>query len=208
MDRCDLAVRHEPGVQDLVGVLAAFGVEVVASLACYLREYVDGQRGTGVYDGSIRALRQLNGLGYGRADSGLVLNLVYNPVGPDLPPPQAALEADYRRHLRTRYGIEFNHLFTLANMPIQRFGSTLVSKGQFNTYLERLRTAYCPDNLQRVMCRTLISIDWQGCVYDCDFNQMLGIAKPSNTRGAVRLRDLMDTDLRGHAIAVAEHCYG
>ncbi|MEJ2645679.1 MAG: DUF3641 domain-containing protein, partial [Gammaproteobacteria bacterium] len=102
----------------------------------------------------------------------------------------------------------FNHLFTLTNMPIQRFGSMLVSKGQFNTYMERLRTAYCPDNLQRVMCRTLISIDWQGYVYDCDFNQMLGMGKPSGDRGAVRLADLMDTDLRGHPIAVADHCYG
>ncbi|HKJ09768.1 MAG TPA: arsenosugar biosynthesis radical SAM (seleno)protein ArsS [Gammaproteobacteria bacterium] len=208
MDRCNLTVLNEPGQQDLAEFLASRRVEVVASLPCYLPDNVDGQRGAGVYDGSMRALRRLNAQGYGRPGSGLVLNLVYNPVGPDLPPPQASLEADYRHHLHARYGIEFNHLFTLTNMPIQRFGSTLVSKGQFNTYMERLRTAYCPDNLQRVMCRTLISVDWQGRVYDCDFNQMLGLAKPSGRGDGVRLRDLMDTDLTGHPIAVADHCYG
>ncbi|MEJ2686455.1 MAG: arsenosugar biosynthesis radical SAM protein ArsS [Gammaproteobacteria bacterium] len=208
MDRCNLTVLNEAGQQDLAEFLASHGVEVVASLPCYLPDNVDGQRGAGVYEGSMRALRRLNALGYGRPGSGLVLNLVYNPVGPDLPPPQASLEADYRRHLHAGYGIEFNHLFTLTNMPIQRFGSTLVSKGQFNTYMERLRSAYCPANLQRVMCRTLISVDWQGHVYDCDFNQMLGLAKPSGGGGGVRLRDLMDTDLTGQPIAVADHCYG
>jgi len=190
------------------GYLAAHRVEVVASLPCYLEDNVDGQRGAGVYARSIAGLRQLNALGYGDGRSGLMLNLVYNPTGPYLPPPQAALEADYRRELGGRHGIVFDRLFTLANMPIQRFGSTLVSHGEFDAYMTLLRGAHRDDNLDQVMCRTLVSIGWDGTVYDCDFNQMLGLplAVPGRTRPQVR--DLIGRDLAGNPIAVAGHCYG
>ncbi|HKK13829.1 MAG TPA: arsenosugar biosynthesis radical SAM (seleno)protein ArsS [Gammaproteobacteria bacterium] len=208
MDRCNLTILRQPGQEDLAAFLADHGVEVVASLPCYLEENVDAQRGEGVYAQSLRALRALNDRGYGRPGSGLLLNLVYNPQGPDLPPPQAALEADYRRHLQDRYGLVFNHLFTLANMPIQRFGSTLVSRGQFSGYMERLRAAHRPDNLEGVMCRHLLSVDWQGYAYDCDFNQMLGIGAKVRGRSRPHLRELLDTDLSGNPVAVADHCYG
>ena len=207
IDRCNLTVLNEPGQEDLADFLAAQGVEVVASLPCYLEENVESQRGRGVYASSIRALRRLNALGYGRAGSGLQLNLMYNPVGAVLPPPQRALEADYRRELAARAGVVFDHLYVLANMPIQRFGSLLVSKGVFDDYLGLLRSAHQPANLDTVMCRSLISVDWRGHVYDCDFNQMLGLpagAAPSPRR----LRDLDGAALQGEPIAVADHCYG
>ena len=208
MDRCNLTILSEPGHEDLADFLAAHRVEVVASLPCYLEDNVDGQRGAGVYARSIAGLRQLNALGYGDGRSGLMLNLVYNPTGPYLPPPQAALEADYRRELGGRHGIVFDRLFTLANMPIQRFGSTLVSHGEFDAYMTLLRGAHRDDNLDQVMCRTLVSIGWDGTVYDCDFNQMLGLplAVPGRTRPQVR--DLIGRDLAGNPIAVAGHCYG
>ncbi|MFO1360171.1 arsenosugar biosynthesis radical SAM (seleno)protein ArsS [Plasticicumulans sp.] len=208
MDRCNLTILSEPGHEDLADFLAAHRVEVVASLPCYLEDNVDGQRGAGVYARSIAGLRQLNALGYGDGHSGLVLDLVYNPTGPYLPPPQAALEADYRRELGGRHGIVFDRLFTLANMPIQRFGSTLVSHGEFDAYMTLLRGAHRDDNLDQVMCRTLVSIGWDGTVYDCDFNQMLGLplAVPGRTRPQVR--DLIGRDLAGNPIAVAGHCYG
>jgi radical SAM/Cys-rich protein len=175
MDRCNLTVLEEPGQEDLAGFLAANETEIVASLPCYSEENVDGQRGDGVFEKSIRALRTLNSLGYGIPASGLTLNLVYNPQGASLPPPQHTLEQQYKTHLRDEFGIRFNHLFTLTNMPIQRFGSTLISKGQFNDYMRTLRESYRDENLESVMCRSLISVDWQGFVYDCDFNQMLGL---------------------------------
>ncbi len=171
IDRCNLTILEEPGFDDLADFLAAHRVEIVASLPCYLEENVDRQRGSGVFEASLRALRRLNALGYGREGSDLLLNLVYNPQGPSLPPPQAALQADYKRHLGEHYGVVFNELFTLANMPIQRFGSMLISKGQFNAYLNTLRQAHRDANLEGVMCRRLVSIDWQGYLYDCDFNQ-------------------------------------
>lgn len=208
MDRCNLTILSEPGHEDLADFLAAHRVEVVASLPCYLEDNVDGQRGAGVYARSIAGLRQLNALGYGDGRSGLMLNLVYNPTGPYLPPPQAALEADYRSELGGRHGIVFDRLFTLANMPIQRFGSTLVSHGEFDAYMTLLRGAHRDDNLDQVMCRTLVSVGWDGTVYDCDFNQMLGLplAVPGRTRPQVR--DLIGRDLAGNPIAVAGHCYG
>ena len=153
-------------------------------MPCYLEDNVDRQRGKGVFDGSIRGLQRLNALGYGRDGSGLVLNLVYNPQGPSLPPPQAALEADYKRVLGDDYGIVFNRLYTLANMPIQRFGSTLISKGEFDSYLDLLRHAHLDANLDGVMCRNLISVDWRGYVYDCDFNQMLDLPLARGDEGA------------------------
>lgn len=208
IDRCNLTILEEPGQEDLARFLAAHQVEVTASLPCYTEELVDRQRGQGVYERSIAGLRRLNASGYGREGSGLVLNLVYNPQGPSLPPAQAGLEADYKRELGGKYGIVFNQLYTLANMPIQRFGSTLVSKGQFNEYMALLKGAHREENLGSVMCRSLVSVDWQGGVYDCDFNQMLGL--PLVVRGMRRpqLSDLIGRDLEGNPIAVRDHCYG
>lgn len=208
IDRCNLTVLEQPGQEDLAAFLAAYQVEITASLPCYLQTNVDAQRGAGVYDASIRALQRLNTLGYGEECSGLTLNLVYNPLGPALPPPQCVLETDYKKQLRERYGIVFNRLYTLVNMPIQRFGSTLLSKGQFHDYMTLLRGAHRDENLATVMCRTLISVDWQGYVYDCDFNQMLGLPLHVDARPRVHLSDLMGMDLVGNPIVVADHCYG
>ncbi len=208
IDRCNLTVLEEPGQEDLARFLAASGVEVVASLPCYTEELVDRQRGKGVYEKSVRAIRRLNALGYGREGSGLLLNLVYNPQGPSLPPSQEKLEADYKRILGDAFGIAFNGLYTLANMPIQRFGSTLVSKGQFSAYMELLRGAHRDENLEAVMCRSLVSVDWQGYLYDCDFNQMLGL--PLRVAGKARphLKDVLGRDLAGNPVVVRDHCYG
>jgi radical SAM/Cys-rich protein len=208
IDRCNLTVLEEPGQEGLAGFLAGQEVEIVASLPCYLEENVDGQRGEGVYAGSMRALRRLNALGYGKGNGRLVLNLVYNPTGPYLPPSQCDLEADYRRELQHRYGISFDRLLTITNMPIARFGSTLLSKGKFDEYMQLLREAHRGDNLEQVMCRDLISVDWQGYVYDCDFNQMLGLPLAWRGRARTRLADLIGSDLEGNPIWVADHCYG
>ena len=212
MDRCNLTILSEPGQEGLAEFLAANQVEVVASLPCYTEELVDRQRGKGVYEKSITGIRRLNALGYGKPGSALTLDLVYNPQGPSLPPPQQALQADYKRVLGETFGIEFNQLFTLANMPIQRFGSTLISKGLFNQYMQLLRDAHSEQNLGTVMCRSMISVDYNGMVYDCDFNQMLGLplriaGKPGSSNGT-HLSDLIDFDLDGNAIVVREHCYG
>ena len=207
-DRCNLTILEESGHEDLAQFLAAQRVEVIASLPCYLEDNVDRQRGKGVFERSIRAIRRLNALGYGQPGTGLELNLVYNPQGPLLPPPQAGLEADYRRALGERYGIAFSRLYTLANMPIQRFGSMLVSKGQFNEYMALLRGAHREENLDAVMCRTLVSVDWQGYVYDCDCNQMLGLPLVLEGRTRPHLSDLIGRDLSGNPVAVRDHCYG
>ena len=208
MDRCNLTVLEEPEYQTSAAFLARHKVEINASLPCYLRDNVDGQRGKGVFDTSIRALRRLNQLGYGDPGSGLELNLVYNPQGPSLPPPQEGLSAAYREYLREQFGIRFNHLFTITNMPIQRFGSMLLSKGEFGGYMDLLRGAFRQDNLQGVMCRGLLSVDWRGFVYDCDFNQMLGLPLGAGKPGPVQLRELLELDLEGESITVADHCYG
>ncbi|AWN14440.1 arsenosugar biosynthesis radical SAM (seleno)protein ArsS [Salinisphaera sp. LB1] len=208
MDRCNPTILNEPGYEWVANFLAAQQVEVIASLPCYTEETVDRQRGKSVFQRSIAALKTLNGLGYGRPGSGLALNLVYNPAGPQLPPAQQALEADYRQHLRDEHGIEFNRLFTLANMPIKRFGSILLSKHQFGDYMTLLKNAYRPDNLADVMCRDLVSVDWRGHVYDCDFNQMLEMPLGAAGEGATHLRDLLDADLANTPIRVADHCYG
>ena len=208
MDRCNLTILGEPGHADLAEFLAAQQVEVIASLPCYLEDNVDRQRGKGVFGTSIEGLRKLNAFGYARPGSGLELSLVYNPQGPALPPAQAPLEDAYRAHLRTRYAVEFTRLYTLANMPIARFGSTLISKGQFNAYMRLLRESHRDENLENVMCRTLLSVDWQGYVYDCDFNQMLGLPLAVAGRLRTRLADLVGHDLAGRPIAVAEHCFG
>jgi radical SAM/Cys-rich protein len=208
IDRCNLTILEEPGQEDLADFLAEHRVEVIASLPCYTEAFVDQQRGKGVYDKSIRALKTLNALGYGKPESGLPLNLVYNPQGPSLPPPQEKLEADYRRELFDHFGIVFNRLYTIANMPIQRFGSTLISKGQFETYMDLLVGAYQPANLESVMCRNLLSVDWQGYLYDCDFNQMLGLPLHYANRSRTHLTELIGKDLNDNPIVVRDHCYG
>jgi radical SAM/Cys-rich protein len=208
IDRCNLTILSEPGQEELAAFLAEQTVQVTASLPCYSPANVDRQRGDGVFDRSIAGLQQLNALGYGREGSGLTLNLVYNPQGPSLPPPQGALEADYKRELMQHFGIHFNHLFALANMPIQRFGSTLVSKGSFASYMQLLRGAHRDENLDTVMCRSMVSVDWQGDVYDCDFNQMLGLRARLNGAKQPHLRDLLLHDPEGEAIRIADHCYG
>lgn len=207
VDRCNLTILSEPGQADLAAFLAAYRVEVVASLPCYLEENVDAQRGKGVFAASIAGLRQLNAMGYGDGSGALPLRLMYNPLGPYLPPPQQALEDDYRARL-AEHGVTFTSLLTLVNMPIQRFGSMLVSKGQFDDYMQLLRDSFAPANLQRVMCRELVSIDWRGFVYDCDFNQMLDIPAADAGQGRLHLRDLDPGQLTGRSIAVADHCYG
>ncbi len=209
MDRCNLTILEEPGQEGLAEFLAQQGVEVVASLPCYLEDNVNRQRGDGVFGASIRGLQRLNALGYGAPDGALALNLVYNPQGPVLPPPQETLEQDYKHHLRKHYGIRFNRLYTLANMPIQRFGSMLVSKGQFAAYMQLLRDAYQHANLDGVMCRNLISVDWQGYLYDCDFNQMLHLPLPVPGTPRPHVRSLLkDDDVEDLPIAVRDHCYG
>jgi radical SAM/Cys-rich protein len=208
IDRCNLTILSEPGQEDLAAFLAAHDVEVVASLPCYSASNVDRQRGDGVFDRSIAGLKQLNALGYGRGRAKRVLNLVYNPQGASLPPPQQALEADYKRELAQHFGIHFDHLFALTNMPIQRFGSTLVSKGAFESYMQLLRGAYQPQNLATVMCRSMVSVDWQGDLYDCDFNQMLGLRANLNGFDRPHLRDLLTHDAVNEPIRIADHCYG
>ncbi len=207
MDRLNPTIVEEPGYEWVAEFLAAHRVEVVASLPCYSAANVDEQRGDGVFESSIRALRRLNALGYGDPARGLELNLVYNPTGAFLPPAQDGLERDYKRLLAERFGIVFDRLFTLANMPIKRFGSWLISQGRFDEYMATLRAAHRPENAAAVMCRSLVSVDWQGWLYDCDFNQMLrlplgGGAQPRH------LRDLLATRLDDAPIAVAGHCYG
>jgi radical SAM/Cys-rich protein len=207
IDRCNLTILNEPGHEDLAQFLAANAVEIVASLPCYLEENVDGQRGDGVFQSSLTGLRNLNELGYGLPDSGRTLNLVYNPTGATLPPDQLKLEAAYKEQLATRYGIVFNRLFALANMPVQRFGSQLVSRGEFHDYMRLLKGAHRPDNLPGVMCRSTISVSWQGVVHDCDFNQMLGLPL-GDSAGQVHLSELLAQSLEGQSIRIADHCYG
>jgi len=207
IDRCNLTVLHEPGNTNLPDFFRKHQIEVIASLPCYLEENVDRQRGSGVFEASIGALRLLNRQGYG-VDPELVLNLVYNPQGPTLPPDQKTLEHQYKEYLAGKFNIRFNRLFTLTNMPIQRFGSTLVSRGEFYSYMELLRGAHCNGNLENVMCRSLISVDWQGYVYDCDFNQMLNIPLSPGGLPRLHISDIAGIELEGSSIAVADHCYG
>jgi radical SAM/Cys-rich protein len=209
IDRCNLTILEEPGQEDLADFLSRERVQVVASLPCYSQANVDRQRGDGVFDKSIRALQRLNALGYGADGSDLTLDLVYNPQGPSLPPPQHTLEQDYKRLLAENFGVRFNQLLTITNQPIARFGSTLISKGQFRDYMALLRSAHRPDNLPGVMCRSLVSVGWQGDLHDCDFNQMLGMPLRADGRrgAAMHLRDLLARDLADNPIAVADHCY-
>lgn len=208
IDRCNLTILLEPGQESLAEFLASHTVEIIASLPCYSIENVDRQRGQGVFEKSIRALQLLNRLGYGQENSALLLNLVYNPQGPSLPPNQATLEADYKRILKEEYNIRFNQLFTLCNMPIKRFGSMLISNNQFHDYMTLLKQAHREENLDNVMCRSLLSIDWQGYVYDCDFNQMLGLGLKSDISERLHITDLMQMSLEGKPIITGNHCFG
>jgi len=216
IDRCNLTILQEPGYEWIAPFLAENHVEIAASLPCYLEDNVDTQRGNGVFQTSISGIKKLNELGYGLNDKNLKLNLVYNPQGINLPPSQAELEADYKRELLSRYDIHFNELFTITNQPIARFGSTLVTKGLFDEYMDKLKGSFQQANVKGVMCRTLISIDWQGYVYDCDFNQMLDL--PAQIEGEERLHiaqliaqeELQQTlhqGLAGQPITIMDHCY-
>ena len=208
MDRCNLTVLEEPNQEDTAQFLAQNQVEIVASLPCYTEDNVDKQRGKGVFEKSIRGLKSLNALGYGKGNKELKLTLVYNPQGPFLPPPQSGLKEDYRKFLAENFEISFDELFTITNMPIQRFGSMLLSKGKFEEYMQLLRDSYSAENLKSVMCRSMISVDWQGYVYDCDFNQMLGLTLPHNDQVRTHLSDLLHVNLENNEISVADHCYG
>lgn len=208
IDRCNLVILQEPGYESLAEFLAGNQVEIVASLPCYLEDNVDRQRGKGTFSASIAALKQLNGLGYGQVDSHPQLNLVFNPQDNKLPPDQKTLEAAYKQHLFEHYDIVFNQLYAMANLPIQRFGSTLISKGLFVEYLQLLKDNYRQENLPGVMCRNTISIDWQGFVYDCDFNQMLNLPLGAGLSNKTHLSELQSNTLTNAAIAVRQHCYG
>jgi radical SAM/Cys-rich protein len=205
IDRCNLTILTEPGFEELSSFLAHNCVEIIASLPCYTEENVDRQRGRGVFGRSIEALRQLNRLGYGCSAGNLVLNLAYNPLGPSLPPPQMALEADYKRHLRTNFGIEFNHLFTITNMPIKRFSDQLIHIGQYEIYQQLLIEHFNPETLSKLMCHSQINIGWDGKLYDCDFNQMLELP----IADARTVWDIENFDeLTSQKIVTGQHCFG
>lgn len=209
IDRCNLTILYEPGYDDLADFLARHEVNIVASLPCYLEQNVDGQRGKGVYQKSIDGLKLLNSKGYGVPGSGLELNLVYNPTGPYLPPSQQQLEADYKKYLKQQFGIQFTQLFTITNMPIARFGSSLMSQGKFEEYMNLLKDSMNLTNLYGVMCKNQLSIDWQGYVYDCDFNQMLKLNLTHPQTGSnLHIRDLKTVDMDTIDIIVADHCFG
>jgi len=208
IDRCNITILCEPGYEDLAQFLADENVNVVASLPCYTQENVDAQRGKGVFDNSIKGLHILNDLGFGKQGTGLTLDLVYNPGGAFLPPSQTSLQQDYKQRLMDDWGIEFNQLYTITNMPISRFGSMLVSKGQFNDYMQLLIDNYQAHNLDTVMCRNTVSVDYQGNLYDCDFNQMLDMPTANSKHEARHIQDLLKSDLAGNDIAVAGHCFG
>lgn len=208
IDRCNLTILNEDGQQGLAEFLADNQVEVVASLPCYSKVNVDEQRGKGVFEQSISGLKQLNALGYAKKDSGLILNLMYNPIGAFLPPAQDSLEKEYKQKLFDDFEIEFSNLYTLTNMPIMRFGSTLISKGEFDNYIDLLKSSHSDDNLQTVMCRNLISIDWEGYIYDCDFNQMLDMPTSFLDKHKTHISELVTNHLLNSPIQIGEHCYG
>ncbi|MDD5413043.1 MAG: arsenosugar biosynthesis radical SAM protein ArsS [Methylobacter sp.] len=208
IDRCNLTILEDQRYVGLAEFLADQQVEITASLPCYLEENVDKQRGKGVFKNSLTALQRLNRLGYGQQGSPLQLNLVYNPQDAVLPPDQQSLEQAYKQHLLQHYGIVFNQLYAIVNMPIKRFGSMLVSQGRFDAYLNLLRSSFREDNLAQLMCLNTLSIDWQGFVYDCDFNQMLSMPLGAMARPHVHVAELTLQALSGAAIATAAHCYG
>ena len=206
MDRCNLSVLLLPAQADLAEFLAAHQVEIVASLPYYKVQQTDAQRGDGVFKKSIEGLQRLNQLGYGRPNSGLVLNLVYNPVGAFLPPKQDAIESQFRKELHKHHGIEFNRLYTITNMPISRFLEFLVESGNYDGYMERLANAFNPAAAAGVMCRYTLSVAWDGTLYDCDFNQMLNL--PVDQRAPRHIRDFNPLALNDRSIVTGNHCYG
>jgi len=209
IDRCNLTVLFEPGQGDLAQFLASEGVAVTASLPCYTAENVESQRGLGVFDKSIEALAELNRLGYGELGSGLELDLVYNPVGAFLPPPQAKLEADYKRELGDRFGLRFNRLLTITNMPISRFAHMLEREGRHEAYMSTLVNHFNPATVDGLMCRHLVSVGYDGALYDCDFNQMLEIEIGGLEPGRNTIADIESfADLAGAPIATDSHCFG
>jgi radical SAM/Cys-rich protein len=208
MDRCNLTVIFEPGKDYLPEFFKRQKVELVCSLPCYSEENVDRQRGKGTFDLSIRALQIFNQIGYGQPDSDLVLNLVYNPVGPHLPPPQKDLEQDYKRILSEQFGIVFNRLYCLSNMPITRYETHLRLRGEYDRYMELLANAFNAATLDQVMCRNLISVGWDGSIYDCDFNQMLGLSLRDGRGEALNIGSLTSLDqVLDRSITVGDHCY-
>ncbi len=219
LDRCNLTILLEPGYEDMVEFLARHQVEVVASLPCYIQDNVDQQRGRGVFQGSIEALRRLNKVGYGQENSALRLDLVYNPVGYGLPPDQKTLQARYKQELARSYGIAFNHLWTITNMPIKRFEHQLRRTGQYDAYIDRLCAAHNKANVDAVMCRHLVSVGHQGAVYDCDFNQMLqmpldraevvaGADEATVESHARKLWTFTPDELVCRPIETGVHCFG
>lgn len=206
MDRCNLTVFFTEGKEHLPEFLRDHQVEIIASLPCYLEKNVEFQRGKGVYAKSIEALERLNQLGYGQPDSGLLLNLVYNPLGPSLPPAQQSLEDDYKRELGERFGVVFNHLYTITNMPISRFMTDLVRHGNYDRYMALLLEKFNPAAVEGVMCRTLVSVGWDGTLYDCDFNQMLDM--PINSGLPRHIRDFDALLLARRAVRTGTHCFG
>ena len=206
IDRCNLTILTANGFDDLPEFLAEHRVEIVASLPCYLESNVDAQRGDGVFAKSLEALRRLNSLGYGQPDSDLVLNLVYNPLGPSLPPDQAKLAEAYHRELAARYGIVFDELFALANLPISRFLDDLLQSGRYEQYQQKLIEAFNPSAAAGVMCRNTLSVDWQGRLFDCDFNQMLDLELESAAPRTIF--DFKPVSLANRHIVTGRHCFG
>jgi radical SAM/Cys-rich protein len=207
MDRCNLTVIFEPGKEYLPEFFKRNQVELVCSLPCYSQENVDRQRGKGTFDLSIRALQLFNKLGYGQPESDLELNLVYNPVDPHLPPPQYQLEQDYKRILKEQFGIGFNRLYCLSNTPITRYATHLKLRGEYDRYMELLETSFNARTLAQVMCRNLISIGWEGSVYDCDFNQMLDLPMTDGNGEHLNIGSLTLEQLVHRPIIVGDHCY-
>ncbi len=206
IDRCNLTILCAKGFENLPRFLAENEVEIVASLPCYLEENTDAQRGEGAYSKSIEALLALNELGYGKANSGLTLTLVYNPVGPNLPPDQAQLESDYRRELDARFGIKFNRLFTITNMPVSRYLEHLLRTGDYRVYMQKLIDAFNPGAIEGLMCRNTLSVGWDGLLYDCDFNQMLELKIESSNPGSIHLFDY--DKLSRREVFIGQHCFG
>ncbi len=207
IDRCNLTILTEDGYEDLAQFLADQNVIVTASLPCYEKNNVDKQRGIGVFERSITALKELNKLGYGKNGSNLILNLVYNPIGPCLPPPQKSLELAYKRELLEKFNVYFNNLYTITNMPIKRFAKDLIAKGEYQNYNRLLLESFNSENIDNLMCKYIISVNWKGEIFDCDFNQQLGISINSKLK---TLNEILNHDVEwpGKSITVGQHCYG
>lgn len=211
IDRCNLTILFEPGQEDTASFLAEQGVDIVASLPCYSLENVEKQRGRGVFDGSVRALQQLNALGYARPRpdgdaTKAMLDLVYNPIGASLPPSQESLEKEYREALSREFDITFDRLFTITNMPIKRFAHELVRDGAYADYMDLLVANFNPSTIPDLMCRRLLSVSHDGSIYDCDFNQALDLIPPTGMKSIYEIDHLADLD--GHNISTSSHCFG